>query len=297
MKKSVSGPPDTDRARLSPTQADGGLFRLSRSSSRRPNSPRPASLSEANLAVHHESHHTTAPPTSNDGGLSDEQPLPAPPADRPGTTSKSTASFSRNSTNNTGSSAAGGSAFDTASPAPPPPAPIQDAWARTVLEVGFGEKAEAGPSLHPGHSSSAAAEKPSIDNSDTPVDPSAPAAIPAGSNNNNSAPPEAEVGYIEEAKTQRNRIAALVVSFLLTTKKILLHSWLNVFLVFVPAGIIVGAIPGIPPAVVFSLNAIAIIPLAGLLSYATEIVAHRMGDSIGALLNITFGNAVELIIL
>ncbi|KAL4733155.1 Sodium/calcium exchanger protein-domain-containing protein [Aspergillus similis] len=44
------------------------------------------------------------------------------------------------------------------------------------------------------------------------------------------------------------------------------------------------------------MNAVAIIPLAGLLSHATECVASRMGDAIGALLNVTFGNAVELII-
>jgi Ca2+:H+ antiporter len=44
------------------------------------------------------------------------------------------------------------------------------------------------------------------------------------------------------------------------------------------------------------MNAVAIIPLAGILSHATECVASRLGDTIGALLNVTFGNAVELII-
>ena len=44
------------------------------------------------------------------------------------------------------------------------------------------------------------------------------------------------------------------------------------------------------------MNAIAIIPLAGLLSHATESVAASMGDTWGALLNVSFGNAVELII-
>lgn len=47
---------------------------------------------------------------------------------------------------------------------------------------------------------------------------------------------------------------------------------------------------------VFSMNAIAIIPLAGLLSHATESVAVRLGDTLGALLNVSFGNAVELIL-
>jgi Ca2+:H+ antiporter len=83
----------------------------------------------------------------------------------------------------------------------------------------------------------------------------------------------------------------------ITTKKVLFHSWLNVLLIFVPIGIAVKQIPGMHAGVVFSMNCIAIIPLAGLLSYATESVARKLGDTIGALLNVTFGNAVELIIL
>jgi hypothetical protein len=47
---------------------------------------------------------------------------------------------------------------------------------------------------------------------------------------------------------------------------------------------------------IFAMNAIAIIPLAGLLAHATEAVASRMGDTWASLLNVTFGNAVELII-
>ncbi len=54
---------------------------------------------------------------------------------------------------------------------------------------------------------------------------------------------------------------------------------------------------GLAPGIIFGMNAVAIIPLAGLLSHATESVAKRMGDTIGALMNVTFGNAVELIIL
>ncbi|KAK5992695.1 Vacuolar calcium ion transporter [Cladobotryum mycophilum] len=74
------------------------------------------------------------------------------------------------------------------------------------------------------------------------------------------------------------------------------HSWMNVLLVFVPLGIIVAQINSISGGVVFAINCIAIIPLAGLLSFATESVAIEMGDALGALLNVTFGNAVELII-
>ncbi|KAK3989926.1 putative calcium transporter [Cladorrhinum sp. PSN332] len=83
--------------------------------------------------------------------------------------------------------------------------------------------------------------------------------------------------------------------FVAAVVNILLSSWLNVFLLFVPAGIVVRLMHA-PAGVVFLLNAIAIVPLAGLLSHATESVASTMGDTIGALMNVTFGNAVELII-
>jgi Ca2+:H+ antiporter len=79
-------------------------------------------------------------------------------------------------------------------------------------------------------------------------------------------------------------------------KKIALHSWVNILLVFVPVGI-ASHFAVINPNIVFAMNAIAIIPLAGLLTYATESVAHKLGDTLGALLNVSFGNAVELIIL
>ena len=79
------------------------------------------------------------------------------------------------------------------------------------------------------------------------------------------------------------------------TKDAICHSWVNVLLVFVPVGIACEA-AGLDPAIIFAMNAVAIIPLAGLLSHATESVASRLGDTVGALINVTFGNAVELII-
>jgi Ca2+:H+ antiporter len=86
-------------------------------------------------------------------------------------------------------------------------------------------------------------------------------------------------------------------------KHIIFSSWINVLLIFVPVGIALGAMvkakgdaAPVSPSVVFAINAIAIIPLASMLSFATESVAAKLGDTIGALLNVTFGNAVELII-
>jgi len=46
----------------------------------------------------------------------------------------------------------------------------------------------------------------------------------------------------------------------------------------------------------FLLSVVAIVPLAGLLSRATESVASKTGDTIGGLLNATLGNLTELLI-
>ncbi|KAI8636258.1 Sodium/calcium exchanger protein-domain-containing protein [Parasitella parasitica] len=72
-------------------------------------------------------------------------------------------------------------------------------------------------------------------------------------------------------------------------------SYINYFLIFVPIAIAFTVL-GASPTVVFTLNFIAIIPLAKLLGFATEEIALRSGSTIGALLNATFGNAVELIL-
>lgn len=51
-----------------------------------------------------------------------------------------------------------------------------------------------------------------------------------------------------------------------------------------------------PETWVFTIAALAILPLAGLMGKATEELAARIGPTIGGLLNATFGNATELII-
>ncbi|KAL2259786.1 hypothetical protein VTK26DRAFT_6399 [Humicola hyalothermophila] len=105
----------------------------------------------------------------------------------------------------------------------------------------------------------------------------------------------AVVGAVSDEKDHKpNR--TMLQSFWHNTKSVLVHTKLNVLLVFVPVGIAVSQVHGTSPGLVFAMNAIAIVPLAGLLSFSTESVAHRLGDSLGALLNVTFGNAVELII-
>ncbi|KAI9775448.1 MAG: hypothetical protein M1835_005820 [Candelina submexicana] len=115
------------------------------------------------------------------------------------------------------------------------------------------------------------------------------------------APPPVAVEAVGEESTtiepeqKQKQKQNLAMRFYQTTKDVLLSTRLNVLLIFVPIGIAV-QFAGLSPTIVFAMNAIAIIPLAGLLSHATESVASNMGDTIGALMNVTFGNAVELII-
>ncbi|KAF9144735.1 hypothetical protein BGX30_011622 [Mortierella sp. GBA39] len=84
-------------------------------------------------------------------------------------------------------------------------------------------------------------------------------------------------------------------SFFECLKVILFATRINVLLLFVPLGVIASKLHW-APVTVFVLNFIAIIPLAKLLGYATEEIAMRLGDNLGALLNASFGNAVELIL-
>ncbi len=50
------------------------------------------------------------------------------------------------------------------------------------------------------------------------------------------------------------------------------------------------------PVAVFALTALAIIPLAGFIGSATEVLAYHTSPKVGGLLNATLGNAAELII-
>jgi len=79
------------------------------------------------------------------------------------------------------------------------------------------------------------------------------------------------------------------------TKVTVLSNYVNILLPFVPLGIIAGA-GSWDPTTVFILNFFAIIPLAAGLSFVTEEISTKLGKTLGALLNATFGNAVELIV-
>src|SRR3954469_19891829 len=67
-------------------------------------------------------------------------------------------------------------------------------------------------------------------------------------------------------------------------------------LVFVPIALVAERSNHEAHTLHFVLSVLAILPLAVLLSHATESVAAKTGDSIGGLLNSTLGNMTELVI-
>jgi Ca2+:H+ antiporter len=74
------------------------------------------------------------------------------------------------------------------------------------------------------------------------------------------------------------------------------HNPLLWLLVLVPAVLAAQTIKPEAHTVLFLLSVAAIVPLAALLSRATESVAAKTGDTIGGLLNATLGNLTELLI-
>jgi Ca2+:H+ antiporter len=68
-------------------------------------------------------------------------------------------------------------------------------------------------------------------------------------------------------------------------------------LLLVPVAIVVSIVAPDKPLLVFLTSVAALIPLAAVLGEATEHVAAHVGSSVGGLLNATFGNLAELIIL
>src|ERR1700740_903978 len=74
------------------------------------------------------------------------------------------------------------------------------------------------------------------------------------------------------------------------------HNPLLRLLAFVPVVFIAGKVRPEAHTLLFILSVLAIVPLAALLSHATESVAEKTGDTVGGLLNATLGNLTELVI-
>src|SRR5258708_8875677 len=74
------------------------------------------------------------------------------------------------------------------------------------------------------------------------------------------------------------------------------HTPLLWMLIFVPAVLVAESVAPHSHTLLFVLSVLAILPLAALLSHATESVAAKTGDAVGGLLNATLGNLTELVI-
>jgi len=74
------------------------------------------------------------------------------------------------------------------------------------------------------------------------------------------------------------------------------HNPLLWLLVFVPVVFAAAKLKPDAQTLLFVLSILAIVPLAALLSHATESVAAKTGDAVGGLLNATLGNLTELVI-
>src|SRR6187399_3287426 len=74
------------------------------------------------------------------------------------------------------------------------------------------------------------------------------------------------------------------------------HNKLLWLLAFVPVVFAATQLKHDAHTLLFVLSVAAIVPLAALLSHATESVAVKTGDTVGGLLNATLGNLTELVI-
>ena len=78
--------------------------------------------------------------------------------------------------------------------------------------------------------------------------------------------------------------------------KELRHNRMLWLLVLVPVALVAAKLAPTAHTLLFVLSVLAIVPLAALLSHATESVAEKTGDAAGGLLNATLGNLTELVI-
>lgn len=102
---------------------------------------------------------------------------------------------------------------------------------------------------------------------------------------------------LERTEFEKKRRPNKPKTFMSQLRATLFGSWINLLLVCVPIGIALNYanLPDKAKPSIFVINFVAIVPLAAMLSYATEELAMYVGETLGGLLNASFGNATELI--
>jgi Ca2+:H+ antiporter len=94
----------------------------------------------------------------------------------------------------------------------------------------------------------------------------------------------------EPAQKRQGSVVAQARRFLLSGS-----GWPYLLVPFIPIAILL-ELSHAEAAIIFGAAAAGVVPTAALMGRATEELAHRSGPGIGGLLNVTFGNAPELII-
>jgi len=120
----------------------------------------------------------------------------------------------------------------------------------------------------------------------------------SNSNSNSAASATARTGRRSSAGRRSSTALGSVdhqPSLLESFKNLFFYSYVNILLLAVPFSF-VSHFAGWGATATFLTSFLAIVPLAGLLGEATEQVSLRLGQTLGGLLNATFGNAVEAIV-
>lgn len=100
---------------------------------------------------------------------------------------------------------------------------------------------------------------------------------------------------LDSASLQNIDLRSIISCIFKSVKIVLLSDKINLLIPFGPLAILVRNVAN-QQGWVFILSLLGIIPLAERLGWATEQLACYTGDTVGGLLNATFGNATELII-
>lgn len=98
--------------------------------------------------------------------------------------------------------------------------------------------------------------------------------------------PDDSKGWVAALLTPENRISSKTPSLTTCFRNILLYSWINILLVFIPIAWAM-EFTHKSDTLIFVFCFLSIIPLAALLGFATEELALRVGPTLGGLLNAT----------
>lgn len=103
-------------------------------------------------------------------------------------------------------------------------------------------------------------------------------------------PRDSDENSEEERKRRHDEMMKRPIPWVQQVKTVLFPRWFTINWLIIAAPVGIGLhFTSVNPLAIFIINFIAIIPLAGILSFATEEIALRVGEVLGGLLNASFG--------